>query len=193
MIIRKANITDDFITISNLIYNTDQYIYPYFFKNTPNWQEYLTQMIKTKGTIFYYENILLSIIDDEIAGIIISFDENTYLSQDYSKWIDINKNFHFTIKKYILPTISHKLENSIYISNVCVDKKFRGKGVSKNLFSYLYNNYPNKNFELDVLEENSIALNLYKSQGFEIVSKIKGFNAPYKRKPLVYCMKKYLK
>ncbi|MBQ8425743.1 MAG: GNAT family N-acetyltransferase [Clostridia bacterium] len=190
MEIRKAKITDDFSQITTLIYNTDKYIYPYMFFNTKNWKEILIDMIKTKGTLFYYDNILLAVENEKIAGIVIFFNQNTYFSKDYSKWQNIDKNIDFTIKNYILPTISHKLYNSIYISNVCVNSEFRGQGISKKLLNHLFETYKDTNFELDVLSDNSIAINLYKSFNFTITGEIKGFNARYKRKPKVFNMKR---
>jgi len=189
MEIRKAKIVDDLPQIALLIYNTDSYIYPYMFSGLNSWKDILIDMIKTKGSLFYYENILIAIENNIIAGLIISINEHTYLTKDYLKWQSINKNLDFTIKNYILPTIKHKLNSTVYISNVCVNSDFRGQGISKKLLKYLINNSKDNSFELDVLTDNIVAINLYKSYGFTITGEMKGFNAPYKRKPKVYNMK----
>jgi ribosomal-protein-alanine N-acetyltransferase len=60
----------------------------------------------------------------------------------------------------------------LYVTNVCVDKNSRGKGVGKFLLKNIVMQAEKLNCNkiiLDVSEDNKIAINLYKKTGFKIV------------------------
>lgn len=59
-----------------------------------------------------------------------------------------------------------------FITLVLVDKVYRGKGISRKMFSLLFNFLQKKDFNscgLEVKQDNINALNLYKSLGFKSV------------------------
>lgn len=57
----------------------------------------------------------------------------------------------------------------INIIDVFVQESYRGKGISKILFNYLFDNYKNVRFMLEVRSKNFIAINLYESYNFKII------------------------
>ncbi len=57
----------------------------------------------------------------------------------------------------------------INIIDVFVQESYRGKGISKILFNYLFENYKNVRFMLEVRSKNFIAINLYESYNFKII------------------------
>ncbi len=60
--------------------------------------------------------------------------------------------------------------NRFEIDYIVVDCKYRCKGIGSNLLKYLIDLKPD-NITLEVKENNTNAINLYKKFGFEIVSK----------------------
>lgn len=193
MEIRQATLDDDLNKIAELIYNTDIYIYPYWFKKTPNYVDVLIDIMKTEGTIFYYKNIYIAVEEKKVLGILVCFDNNTNLNSTYHKWIHINKNFNYTINKYLLALVNHRKEDYVYISNVCVRKSKRRQHIGTKLLNYILEQFPTKNFELAVLQSNIPGINLYTKLGFEIVESTKGFNGPLRKKPRIYNMEKVIK
>lgn len=186
MQIRDLTLNDDLNKVAELIYQTDPYIYPYWFKDYSDWKSVLKHLIKTDGTVFYYKNIIIAIEHDEVIGIVVVLDNNSNLDYDYSDLIKINKNFKYTISNYI-KQIDSKTPDSVYIPNVCVDLIHRQKGVGFRLISYVKDKYK-KNLLLDCLADNLPALKLYSKCNFKIAKEGKGFNAPYKKKPFILKM-----
>ncbi len=190
MEIRKATLKDNLEEIATLIYYTDKFIYPYWFKKDQDYKPTLVKLIKSKGSLFYYKNIFVATQNNHIYGIVVCFDDKSVLDYDYTDLSKVNKHYAYTIKKYVVPVSSHKQKGFVYISNVCVANKYRRQHIGRSLLENLFKVYPNKNFELDVIANNVPALKLYTKQGFEIVKKLKGFNGPFMIKPKIYTMQK---
>ena len=156
IIFRRAKYTDNFIEIAELIYKTDPYIYPFWFKNDMEEAiEILSKKIGEKGFIFYYENIYVAYDKtiNKIIGIICALDRTTDLNYDYSYLENINRNYNFTINNYIKPIIKETLENNyLYISNVCISGDYRGKKVGTHLLGYFIRQMEKTGFELFALD-----------------------------------------
>ena len=60
---------------------------------------------------------------------------------------------------------------TLWIEDVYILEQFRGKGLGKELFAYLDENYSEKfgRFRLEVEDENEIAVALYKKNGFRFL------------------------
>ena len=88
IIIRKANKNDDLERISELIYNVDPYIYPYWFENLENCKKVLPKLILEDNFIFNIETIYIAINSDnnEIVGLSSIVDKYTNLEYDYEKF-----------------------------------------------------------------------------------------------------------
>ena len=178
--VRNLKLTDNLETVAELIYQTD---HPYWFENYKNWKDVLVKLIKSKGSLFYYKNIIVAIDDDNIVGIVVAIDEKNALNYDYSTLIKINKNFEYTIKNYIIPTSSY-INNNTYISNVCVSENARNRGIGYQLINFVKDKYKN-DISLDCLANNKGALNLYYKCSFKIVERTKGFSDPNSKNPEV--------
>lgn len=194
--IRKANNRDNLVQIAELIYNTDEYIYPYWFVNIEKCKEELPQLLLEDKFFFNINNLYLAIdkLSGKIAGVTCIVDKSTNLDYDYSELRNKNERYKFTIDNYITGLISEVKEaNFAYISNVCVSSNYRGKGIGKKMIAQIIEIYKNKYFKeiaLDVLAENPGAIRLYQNLGFEQSSDIfEGFNAPNKDKPEVFSMR----
>lgn len=175
--------------IAGLIYDTDPYIYPFWFGSKRNSIKTLCDMIGREGNIFYYKNIIVAEDNGHVLGIMVKLDENSIMNDDLNWLRSVNNNYAYTIDNYIGKMREYVKKDFIYISNVCVKKTHRRHHIAQSMFNYLfYNNKKSVKYELDVLADNPPAVALYKKMGFEKVSEQDGFNAADLPKPLVYTM-----
>lgn len=195
---RKAKISDNLEKISELLYYTDDYIYPYWFGSVENCRKELTPLLTQEKFFFNINNIYVAIQNNIILGIVCVTDKGTDLSYDYSELRKVKSTYEFTIDNYIMGLIE-EVNNAefAYISNVCVDPNYRDLHVGTFLLDNLIKEYKNRKFNeivLDVLADNPRAIHLYKKMGFEKSSDIfSGFNSPEEKKPDVFTMKNEIK
>lgn len=193
IVVRRANINDNFKKIAELLYKTDPYIYPYWFGSLKNCINELTPLLLEKKFFFYYKNLFVAIKDNNIVGVVCIVDKSTDLNYDYSKLKSYNERYCFTIVNYIEGLIK-EVENAdfAYISNVCVDEHYRGMHIGNYMVNTIIEIYKNDMFKkivLDCLADNPGAIKLYQNLGFEKFTEIfKGFNNPKKEKPDVFSM-----
>ncbi|MBQ6495428.1 MAG: GNAT family N-acetyltransferase [Bacilli bacterium] len=189
LIIRKPTKEDNLEKIAELLYNTDPYIYPYWFKTLDNCKKELSPLLLEDKFFFNINNLYISINKDnnDIVGVICIVNKNTDLDYDYSDLKAKNERYCFTIINYIEGLIKEVKESDLaYISNVCVAKKYRGKHIENIMLSYVIEIYKEKLFksiDLDVLANNPGAIKLYQNLGFEQFTEIfSGFNNPKEEK-----------
>lgn len=167
---RKVRADDDLEKIAELIYYTDNYIYPYWFENLENCKKELPELIKEDKFFYNINNLYIATIDDQIVGLICVVDKETDLDYDYEKLRNKNERYRLTIDKYISGMIEEvKKEDFAYISNVCVDQNYRGQHIATFMLEKLKNIYVEKYYEkifLEVLADNPSAIHLYEKMGF---------------------------
>ena len=192
---RKANVNDNLLDISALLYKTDSYIYPYWFGNLDNCLAVLPKLLLEEKFFFNINNlyVLIDKIYNKIVGVICIVDKNVDLSYDYSNLLKVNDRYKFTIENYIFGLIKEvKSSNFAYISNVCVNEEYRGKHLGTLMLSWLIDIYKEsifKELSLDVIKDNEAAVKLYKNMGFEQSSEVfKGFSDPKLERPDVFSM-----
>jgi len=198
ILIRRALKTDNPDEMATLIYQTDPYIYPYWFNNSVDEAiEFLKDKIFMPGFIFYYEHLYVAIdkSNNKIIGLIAAFEPDSDLDFDYTEYEKINTNHHVTINRYIKECINDiKNNNDIYIMNCTVLEDFRGKKIGTKLLGY-YITYMEKqgydSYRLDCLLHNLRAKNLYHSLGFKEMEEIVGFRGFYKRPVEVVVFKRH--
>ena len=194
--IRKATVNDNLEEIAELIYYTDDYIYPYWFGNLENCQRELPKLLVEENFFFNVKNLYIAIDveNDKIVGVVCVLDKSYDFEYDYNKLRKYSERYCFTVDNYIMGLINEVREADFaYISNVCVHKEYRGKHIGNKLVSYVIDVYTEKMFDeivLDVLAQNPGAIKLYQNLGFEQFTEIfKGFNGPNSQKPDVFSMK----
>ena len=101
-ICRNLTLEDNLQQVAELIYKTDPYIYPTWFKHYDSWKDVLVKLIRTEGSVFNYKNIIVAVLENNIIGILIYLNENTDLNFNYNQYIKVNRYFKFTINKYII-------------------------------------------------------------------------------------------
>lgn len=188
MEIRIAKITDNLKEIAELIYETDPYIYPSISANKNESISVLIEMIK-ENTIYNYKNCLVAIDGDNILGLIVLSTLSSSNQNNYELWENRNNGLNYFVNRYIKLCEKQLSANEIYLTCVCTNKLYRRKKVATKLLQHVLNSSETI-FRLDVLQNNTPAINLYKSLGFEIEKETTGFNKKYYKKPLIYSMVK---
>lgn len=181
---RRATKEDNMEEIAELIYDTDPYIYPYWFqKDKEKCLEFFKNEILKEGFIFNYNNLYVAYDStaDKIVGVICAIDKSVNLEYDYKTLENVNDNYKTTIEKYIKPILDEVEElddKTIYIPNVCIDNNLRGKKIGSRLLGYYISQMEKAGFEkfaLDCLLHNLPAKNLYHSLGFKEMKLMNGF------------------
>lgn len=198
--IRKANKNDNLEQIAELIYGTDEYIYPYWFETLENCKNQLPPLLLEENFFFNVNNLYIALDEQnkKIVGVICVVDKNKNLTYNYEPLREYNEHYKFTVDNYIMGLIEEVKESEFaYISNVCVNKEYRGQSIGKKLVNHVIEVYTEKCFNeivLDVLAQNPGAISLYQKVGFEQFTEIfKGFNNPAEIKPDVFSMKLNIK
>lgn len=197
--IRKAKPTDNLAEITELLYKTDSYIYPYWFGSLEKAREEFPKLILQENFFYNINNLTVSINKEtnQIIGVICSLDKETNLEYDYDTLEKYNERYQFTIQNYVKALIKEIKEvKYVYISNVCVHEAYRGQNIGQRMLRQVIDDYKKKNYKkiaLDVLKDNPRAIKLYQNLGFIQSSEVfKGFNDPDKEKPDVISMNQSL-
>ena len=182
---RRAKKDDNMEEISRLIYDTDPYIYSYWFENNiEKCIKFLEKEIMKDGFIFNYNNLYVAHDQtvNKIVGVICAIDKSTNLEYDYELLGKTNKYYQRTVEEYFKPIIEEVEkfdEKTMYVPNVCIDKNMRGKKIGTRLLGYFISQMEKvgfNRFELDCLLHNLPAKNLYHSLGFREMKLLEGFN-----------------
>ena len=183
IVCRRARKEDDLFEIAKLLYQTDPYIYPFWFKDDINkGVEYFASRMDKEGFFFNYENLYIAYDKEtnDILGAICAVDSTVNLDYDYTEDMKIDSNYAFTIKNYILGLIDEVKGNKfIYISNVCVNPDYRSKRIGTKILGHYITQMEKagwQEFALDCLLHNLRAKNLYHSFGFKEMKEIVGFD-----------------
>jgi len=181
---RRAKNDDNMEEIAKLIYDTDPYIYPYWFENDEKkCITFLKDKMREDGFIFNYNNLYIAWDStiNKIVGVICAIDKSVNLTYDYEKLRKINNNYDKVINKYIKPILKEVEEfdnETIYLSNLCIDNTLRGKKIGTKLLGYFISQMEKNGFNrfaLDCLLHNLPAKNLYHSLGFREMKLMNGF------------------
>ena len=180
---RKAREDDNMEEISKLIYDTDPYIYPYWFKNDEEEAiSFLKEKLKEENFFFNYNNLYVAYNEttNKIIGIINSLDNSNNLDYDYSELERVNENFNKTINNYLKVIINKVKDNDyLYISNICIDGNYRGIHIVTNFLKYFINQMEEAGFEeffVDCLIDNLRAKNLFQDLDFNEMEETTGFD-----------------
>ncbi len=109
-----------------------------------------------------------------------NIEECLNLLQEFKQNVGTTSNPYLKILGYYINNelvgtlVYEDIYNRFEIDYIVVDCKYRCKGIASNLLKYIINLDPD-NITLEVREDNIAAINLYKKNGFEIVSKRKKY------------------
>ncbi len=188
--IGKANNSADFDKIAELIYKTDPYIYPAAFGNMRKAKIQIAELIKRNNNPYGKDNIYIVKSEDTVVGISVVLTQKA----DYNFENDcLSKNYNDVAKKYFNKLNDYIDDKEIYISCVCVDKKFRCKHIGEQLLMQIIRENQNKNISLHVLKKNKYAIILYKRCGFIELEKEEDGYSKKRNKPKCIKMTRFSK
>lgn len=139
----------------------------------------IIKTIKVKGKVFFYDSDTRIYYDflkgsEFIGGCVIDILPKKSEFNDKKDDINYSNNLeNFTLKKSNLPTLENYV---LYLSDLEIEEEHRGKGYGKccliKIIDELKKDMSNsKGLYLKVLKDNKIAIKMYDSLGFKILSK----------------------
>ena len=177
--IKKHNLND----VAELVYKTEPELTKMFFgKNKFKAMQRIVKLIKNKSNSFSYKNIFLAHENNRVLGIVIGQGGNEIDKEEEKKAIsntlDILGALRLLIYDKLL--VNRILTTAIkpddfYISVICVNNKYKRKGIGENLIKSSVNIAKKKNCSriiLDVSKENYSAIKFYKKNGFRIYDEV---------------------
>lgn len=177
MEIRKYDLTiHDIDRITDLILSADTEMAK--TARPPGSAKTVKGLVKAGNNFLGHENIYVSIIEKEIAGLIIGYTGNgnrefkillklllTLRLSEFASYMTLTANMlHGAYTPYIE-------EDEFYVSVLSVDEKHRGKGIGSSLLSESIEIAKRKNCRrvlLDVYRDNEAAIALYEKLGFRL-------------------------
>jgi len=165
--------------VAELIFETEPELFSLLFgKNKHKALSRIIRVVKTENSSFGYNNIYLAITKEQILGLTIIYKggevDKKSEKGNFSDVLDIISLMRLYIfeKIFLNRLLTRNLnKKELYISNLCVDKNNRKKGIGNFLLRNIFNQAQLKdciNIVLDVSKENTIAIGLYKKYGFKI-------------------------
>ena len=171
IIIRGLKENDDYLQVAKLIYLTDPYIYPYWFRDIDEGKRVIAEMIRLP-TLYRQENITVAVTPDGfIAGATVSaecpFNEDEADIRRAFVMADVEIDEERTHRIYL--DYYNKMgdaEDGHYIANVATDPDYRGRGIAAAMLSIITADKPLSTLECVV--KNAGSLRLYQRLGFKI-------------------------
>lgn len=176
MEIRRLSNKDDFEQVGELIYLTDPFIYPYWFKNDMGEAKKVLSKLIAKRTVFNYRNCIIAIEDRKTIGLILILTKENKMTDNLENLKKINFNYKYVIEKYIEKTYEFYDSDIVYIMCVCVLPEFRNHKIASKMMDFLIKKYKNRKFYLEVLSDNVFAQKLYKKFEFVKINRTEGFS-----------------
>ena len=178
----ELNGKTDYEKAAKLIYCSDERLYGKMFGNIENAVKVLSVLFDRSHSVYdkrYVRVLRLPKNRRSDGGEIIAvanlyselpdWDKEIFLSAFKSAGVQITTETRLAMES-ISDTFNDTIGNNYYVSDVCVDEKYRGKGYAKyllnNLIRVAEKDIKGKNIVLSVYEDNYVALNLYNSMGF---------------------------
>ncbi len=171
-IMRKAEISDADV-VASLILETGRSFLPLLFG--PYVKLILGRLVKTPGTVFSFDSAYVLEIDEgKVVGIIVMFDGKTIRKRALKTAFALFQLMGFELLRRLpifrLVWQRNKIRsNEFYVSNVAVDKNYRGMGYGRKLMLFAEEVAKQRGFKkicLDVENTNIQAIELYKRLGY---------------------------
>ena len=167
----------DPLVVADLIYETEPELFSLLFGSPKEKAvERIKKVVVAGGSSFGHEHISLAVDSGDILGLTVG-----YRSKDINKEGERNKlssilGFFGVVRLWFVDVliVSRLLtqqlkDNEWYISNICVEKSKRGKGVGSFILEQIILLARSKGCNrliLDVSEDNAAAVHVYKNLGF---------------------------
>lgn len=181
--------------IAELVWDTDEYIYPAMFCSRGDALRVLPELIRRGDKMFCPENIFIAKAGDDAVGLILWHKgplgwTPTLFQQVISEFgITQTPYFQKVFREYF-QDYNHTASDTTAIINVCVHKTAQGQGIGTRMMQeFLSSPTTVLPAELYVLAENPAAVYLYQKFDFAITETINGFSSDDRALPC-YRMRK---
>ena len=117
-----------------------------------------------------YKNAIVAEIDEKIVGMALSIPSHFHKITD-----EMKEFFPEDRLEHLKHFFSARVDDSLLLDTLCVDEKFRGKGIGSKLISLTKKKAEEADYDilsLIVLADNTDAQRLYRRCGFEVVGKV---------------------
>lgn len=175
--IRKLNANDDLKQVADLIYYTDDYIFPYLFNGDVTAAEKVLRNMILGDTIYSMRDIYVAECGGKIAGIVIlktvplRINAQNMIKCFLDAGQPVGERFAKVYNEYY--KLLEDEQPDVYVANVCVDKTYRGMGIAKKLLDGVLRD--DLTYHLECVKANQAGLKLYEKAGFEIDCEYPGF------------------
>jgi ribosomal protein S18 acetylase RimI-like enzyme len=176
VIIRPLKLNDNFEEVAELIYYTDNWVYPALFDNQLNVAKKVIPQMIVNNTVFNYSNIEVAEINHRIIGLMVfmkEYPKNNYMEMKNAFMKStghLTPRFEETMNGYF-NTLDFDFEG-IQILNLCVSREFRNLSIAKMMIMSLD---PNNIYSLACVKDNLPARKLYEKTGFKLKYEYPGF------------------
>lgn len=165
----------DLDAVANLIYDTDEYLFPFIFGRRSHGLPVLKRLITLEHNSFSHRFIECIADGDEVQAILIGYDHRTIDATaedaDYQSALPFFDRLLLVPKFWILQPILDKEDvTGVYLQNLCVAAAHRGKGLGSQLIRHFIERMSGDVW-LDVELSNVAALRFYERLGFRVVSR----------------------
>ncbi len=175
--IRAIQKSDDLERIAQLIYATDDFLFPYIFGRGKGATDKLKALIALEDNSFSHRFIRGFFDQDGVCqGIAITFHaKNQSNDRDFTQVFSGLNALGLGLK--LLPIqnlLNPRIGQSLYLQNLSVHESTRGQGIGKALLKDFYETAIEAGFDtvsLDVSLSNEGAMRLYLNEGFKRVKK----------------------
>ncbi|UCE07673.1 MAG: GNAT family N-acetyltransferase [bacterium] len=124
----------------------------------------------TENSYYSYENAIVAEYDQNLIGVSLSYPSHFHqITEEMKNFLPEDRLEHF--KSFY----SSRVEDSLFLNALCVDERFRGKGIGTKLISLTKKKAKESSFKalsLMVLADNKDAQRLYSRCGFKIAEAV---------------------
>lgn len=168
----------ELIAVGELLFLTDEEIYPTAFGNAKNMGMVFPYLASIKGNFFEAKNLFVRKVNDTIAGVLVGCRNAKWNCGTLKKvfttcGLPVPLGSAHTEQHYFSYEADH--ETGDFILCISVAPKFRAQGIGKSLLMHYLSD--KTEVTLECLQSNFKALSLYKTCGFVKISEYAGYSA----------------
>ena len=181
----------DYDSLSQLIFETDPYIYPAMFENYENAKKLLPLLFQNNDTMFCLDNCYVAKLEEDLVGLLLwnrgrlKWTAELLRKLAYEKQIEIGQYLDMVEKEYVSGYSNPDAENVISILNLCVKKGYRSQGIGRKIMETFLDKKGGTPIELCVLKDNINAIKLYEAVGFVAFEEYNGFSVDHHVLPAI--------
>lgn len=178
----ELNGKEDYAKAAELIFYSDERVYKKMFGSCENAIKVLSVLFDKSNSIYSKRYVRVLRVSDKTEGRggkivavatlypeLPDWEKEVLLSAFKIAGVPITESTCMAMES-VSDTFNDTIGNNYYVSDICVDEKYRGNGYAKfllnNLIRVVEKDLHGKNIVLSVYEDNNVALNLYNSMGF---------------------------